>query len=151
MMARILSNYAYTLLHLTQISEAAELEKEAVSLFHDLVEAGEEATYSFCISLQNYGWCCHFLGQHTEALLAYQESIPLLHAQIATNPGKSVYLVTVLHNMANSLHDLGKTAEAEAAAIEALQMNDGELVKTCRYASNFSSCFVCQRTITSDS
>ena len=150
MMAKILHVYAYTLSTLAQVSDAAELEKEAVSFFRDLVEICEEGPNNLCISLHNYALYCYLLGQHEEAVLAYQESIPLWHAWVATNPGERGYLVVTLYNMANSLHALGKNGEADAAANEVLQMNDWELPKNCRYAPDLSSCFACQRIITSD-
>ena len=147
-MAKLLHNYAHMLSNLNQVSEAVEWEKEALSLFYDLVKTGEESPKNLCISLNGYGWRCHVLGRHTEAVLAYQESIDLRRAWVETDPRQRVYLMTALHNIANSVHALGENAEADAAANEALQMNDPELFIICRYAPNRSSCFVCRKAIT---
>ena len=147
---KILHNYAKTLFIVNQVDEAAELMKEAVSLSRHLTEMGERGLKRLCISLHSYATYCCRIGRYAEAISAYQESIPLWRGWIATDPGEKAYLLADLHNMAISLHALGKTAEADAAAIEALQMDDGKLLRICLYAPNLSSCFVCQRTITPD-
>ena len=149
MIALTLHNYALALSHLGQFSEAAALEKEAMSLFRDLAKIGKEVSKSLCLCLRMYGVCCNSLGQHTEAVIVYQEVITIQRAQIARET-EGTYLATALHHMANSLYALGKDDDADAAAIEALQMHHGELLRVCFYAPNFSSCFVYQRIITSN-
>ena len=148
-MATTLLNYGMILSTLTQLSEAAKLKKEAVPLFRDLSETTKADPEGLCDSLHEYGKTCYSLGQHKEAVLAYQESLPLWHAWVARDPSQRVFLAAALHDMANSLHALDKNAAADAAAIEALQMNDGKWLETCDYAPNFGSCFVCQRATTS--
>ena len=150
LMAQILHNYALPRLILNQVSEAAELAKEAVSLFRDLPVTGTQGPNNICNSLQRYGLCCHLLGQYAEAVLAFQECILLWQPWVATVPRARPSLVYAFHTMANSLHALDRNAEADAAAIEALQINNRELPGNCRYAPNLSSCFVCRRLVGSN-
>ena len=149
-MSEILCCYALALLRLKRVSEAAELAKEASSLLRVLTETGKADPTDLCSPLVAYGSCCHLLGQHEEAVLACRELISLLHTRRPTDRRKGVYLMHSLHNMAVSLHALGRNAEADAAATEALQINHGGFPENCWYALDPRSCFVCQRTVTSD-
>ena len=142
LMADTLVNYGLTLCDLEQFSEAAATQKQAVSLYRNL---GHERTLELCDALHNYGNSCYALGTHAEAVLAYQESIPLQRARVATDPQQKIYLRRALHNIANCFNVLGKCVEADAAAIEALERNDGRVFEWCGYAPGFKSCFVCQR------
>jgi tetratricopeptide (TPR) repeat protein len=143
LLARILSRLGSTFLDLSQNSKSAEMWNEAVSLFRDLSHTEIECIEWLCDALNNYGHVCHLLEQHAEAVLAYQECISLCHAQVIAHPKWNVYLIFALHDMANCLHALGQ--EAEPSANQVLQMNQGKVLKKCRYAPDFSLCFVCQR------
>ena len=142
LMANTLSSYGATLTKLNQFSEAAALEKQAISFYRNL---GHEQTENLCIALHNYGHSCYSLGKHAEAVLAYQESIPLWRARAATDPEEEIYLRWALHDIANSFNALGKYVEADAAAIEALERNHGRVFEPCDYPPEFKSCFVCQK------
>ena len=150
-MARTLLNYGVALEKSNQVSEAAVVKKQAVSLSCDLAQAGNECTDLLCHALHNYGYNHYLLGQHAEAVLLYQESILLRRALAAANPEEEIYLIAALHNIAISFHVLGKDADAIAAANEALERNDGKAKKGCNYAPDFKACFVCQRGTISDS
>ena len=128
-----------------QVSEAAVVQKQAISLYRNLAQAGSECMYLLCATLHNYGHSCYVLRQHAEAVLAYQECIFLWHPLAAANPEEEIYLISALHDIANSFHALGKHADANAAANEALERNHGKVKKSCNYALDFKACFVCQR------
>ena len=147
LMAKSLHGHAQALIGSYQISEPAELEKEALSLFRDLGERGIDVSKDVGMCLLHYGQCRHRLGQHAEAVSAYQESIPILRAQAARDPRESKYLAAAIHNMAKSLHALSRNDEADAAVIEALEMDHRTVRGGCLDAPNFKSCFVCQRII----
>ena len=125
--------------------------KQAVSLFRNLAQTGNECTNLLCDALYNYGVSCALLGQHEEAVLAYQESIALWRALTATDAEEEFYLNVALHNIANSFLSLDKYAEANTAATEFLERNHGRVLETCGYAPDFGACFVCQRGIIPDS
>ena len=144
-MARTLLNYGVTLEVSKQVSEAAVVKKQAVSLYRDLARAGNECTDGLCIALHYYGYNCSLLGQHAEAVLVYQESILLRRPLAAANPEKEIHLIEALHDIANSFRALGKHADANAAANEALERNHGNVDEGCGYAPDFKACFVCQR------
>ena len=148
LLAKILYNYGISLRDSNQVSEAAGAFKESVSLYRNLAQTKADYIPWLCYALYYYGWSCHLLGKHAEAVLAYQESIPFWQALGTTDPGRTVSLkMKALHNMANSLYALGQEAEADAAAIETLQMNQGNVLEDCRYAPDYSLCFVCQGAI----
>ena len=147
LLAKSLRGHVQALIASNQVSEPAELLKEALSLFRDLGERGIDVSKDVGICLYNYGQCCHWLGLHAEAVSAYQESIPISRAQVAGDPRESKFLVGAIHDMAKSLHALGRDDEAEAAAIEALEMGHEVVLRVCFDAPNFKSCFVCQRII----
>ena len=149
--AKTLLNYGATLQDLNQVSESAVVKKQAVSLFRNLAQTGNECTNLLCDALHNYGISCALLGQHAEVVLAFQESIPVLRALVATDPEEEFYLIVALHNIANSFRALDKYAEANTAATEFLERNHGRVLENCRYAPDFSACFVCQRGIIPDS
>ena len=142
LMADTLVDYGNISQILNQLSEAAAAQKRAILLYRNL---GHERTLELCDALHNYGNSCYALGTHAEAVLAYQESIPLWRAHAATDPEEEENLSAALHNIANCFNALGKYVEADAAAIEALERNDGRVFEWCGYAPGFKSCFVCQR------
>jgi len=149
--AETLLNYGATLLRLNRVSEAAVVGKQAVSLFRNLAQTGNECTKLLCVALYNYGISCALLGQYAEAVLAYQESIPLRRALVATDSEAEYYLIWSLHGIAYSFRALDKYAEANTAATEFLAENHGRVLEKCGYAPDFSACFVCQRGIIPDS
>jgi tetratricopeptide (TPR) repeat protein len=147
LMAETLFNYGFTLGNLNRVSEAAAVEKQAISHYRTVAQAGRDCTKSLSGALHNYGHRCFLLGQHADAVLAYQESILLRRALVTTDPEQEKYLIAALHNIANSFHALGESAEANSAAIEALERNHGRVSENCDHAPDFQSCFVCQRAI----
>jgi len=149
--ATTLVNYGVTLLNLNQNPGAAVVAKQAISLFRNLAQTGNECANLLCRALYNYGFSCSVLGQYEEAVLAYQESISLRRALAATDPEEEFYLIVALHNIANSFRALGKYAEANTAATEALERNHGRVLEKCGSAPDFSACLVCQRGIIPDS
>jgi len=149
--ARTLHNYGATLQILKQTSQAAVVKKQAVSIFRNLAQTGNECTNLLCAALYNYGISCALLGQHEEAVLAYQESIPLRRAASATDFEAENYLMWSLHEISNSFRALDKYAEANAAVTEFLERNHGRVLEKCGCAPDFSACFVCQRGIKPDS
>jgi len=151
LLAKTLDNHGITLGGLKQVSEAAEMEKQAISLFRNLVQTGSECTDSLCLALHNYGHSCGLLGQHAEAVLTYQESILLRRALAATGSEGEKYLMLTLHDIANSFRALDKYPDANTAAAEFLERNHGGVLENCDYAPDFSACFVCQRGIIPDS
>ena len=144
-LAHLLCNYGVALQRLGDISASVEPLKEAVSLFSRLTRRGPGYRASICYALYRYGWSCHLHGHHAEALAAYRGCNPLLHAIVATDPGKKECLSMALHTLANSLHALGKDGDADKEATKALQMNQGRVLQSCKYAPDFNLCFVCQR------
>ena len=151
LMAKTLFNYGFTLGNLNQVSEAAVVEKRAISHYRVLAQKGHDCTKSLCGALHNYGRRCFSLGQHAEAVRAYQESILLRRALVATNPEQEEHLRAALHNVANSFHALGQCDDADAAAIEALERNHERVLESCDYGPDFKSCFVCRRATIPDS
>ena len=149
--AIILHSYGVALWELNQVSEAATVEKQAISLCRDLAQTGKECTKMLCNALHSHGHTCYSLGQHTEAVLVYQESILLRRALTAAEPEEEGFLIRALHNIANSFHALDKRADANAAASEALERNHWKVLGDCGYAPDFRACFVCQRVMTHDS
>ena len=150
-MANTLLHYGVALGNLNRVSEAAASEKQAISLSRSLPQTGYKATKLLCIALHNYGDSCGSLGQHEEAVLAYQESILRWRPFAATGPEEKHDLTNSLHNISNSFHTLGKHAEANAAAVEALERNQGKGLETCGSAPSFKSCFVCHKAVITDS
>ena len=155
LMARILNKYGVILAKSNQDSEAAAVGKQAISLFRNLAETGDETgdecTRWLCNTLYNYGRSCHSLGEYAEAVLAYQESILQRRAFTATSPEEERNLIRSLHNISNSFLALGKHDEAHAAATEALERNHGRAIRNCGYALKFKSCFACQKAVITDS
>jgi len=151
--ANTLLNYDVTLQNLNQVSEASVVGKQAISLLRDLAQTGNECKSLLCDALHNYGVSCASLGRHAEAVLAYQESIALRRALAATDSVDEKHLMSALHNIANSFHALDKYHEANTAATEFLERNHGRVrvFEICRYAPDFSACFVCQRGVMPDS
>ena len=149
-LAKILYNYGITLQKLKQFSEAADVNKEAVSRYRSLADTEAHYKGDLIDALANYGHSCHSLGHHTEAVIAYQEYTSLQSSLITKSPEEEEDLFIALHNMAISFHTLGKDAEADTAATAALQMNQESMKKICKYAPDFSSCFVCQKVNTPD-
>jgi len=148
--AMTLYNYGFTLGILKQVSGAAEMERQAISLLRDLAQTGTECTEMLCSALNNYGVSCASLGQNAEAVLAYQECIPLQRALAATDSEAEKDLMSPLHDIAMSFRTLGKYAEANTAATEFLERNHGRVLEDCGFAPDFSRCFVCQRGIIPD-
>ena len=142
--ARTFIVYGITLGNSKQVSEAAAMHKQAVSLCRNLAQTGYECTEILCDALYNYGIGCRLLGLHAESVLAFQESIYLRRALAATDYGERC-LTLSLHHIVDPLLALGKHAEANAAADEALERNYGRVSEDCGYAPDFKSCFVCQR------
>jgi tetratricopeptide (TPR) repeat protein len=151
MIAQTLVNYGCALGNINQLYKAAAIEKEAVSILRNLVQTGNECTKSLCDALENYGRTCHSLGRHAEAVLAFQESIRLLRALAATESEAEKQLVMTLHNIVTCFLALDMHAEASIAANETLESNHGRVFEDCRYAPDFSACFVCRRGIIPDS
>jgi len=149
--AKALLCYGVTLQKLNQVSEAAEVGKQAVSLLRNLAQTGKECTNLLCYALHKYGISCALLGLHEEAVLVYQESICLRRALAATDSEGKKYLIWSLHDLANSFRALDKYAEANTAAIEALEKNRGRVLEGCLFTPIFSACVVCQRGIIPDS
>ena len=148
--AKALHNYVQALLCSDRASEAVGPSMEAVSLFRDLAERGIDFSKGLAMCLQRYGECCNRLGRHADAVSAYQESIPIRRAQAARDPKESIFLMVAIHDMAHSLYALSRNDEADAAANEALQMDNGMVLDIYLDAPNFKSCLVCQRIITYD-
>ena len=148
--ARTFIYYGITLGNSNQVSEAAAVHKQAVSLCRNLVQKGHECTELFCDALYNYGIGCHSLGMHAESVLAFQESIHLRRALAATEYEERC-LILSLHDIVDPFLALGKHAEANAAANEALERNHGKVLEDCGYAPDFKSCLVCQRVKIPDS
>ena len=146
LMAKTLTSYGTALKMLNQFSEAVAVEKQAVSLFRNLAQTGHECTKLLCHALQNYGGTCLAIGKHAESVHAYQGAILLKRALAATD-FEEISLLRSLHGIARAFHALGKHAEANAAANEALEMNNGRVLEICPYAPDFQSCFVCRRAI----
>ena len=146
--ARTLYNYGITLGSLNQVSEAAAVEKQAVSHYRSLAQTGNKWSISLCDALHNYGGSCVSLGQHAEAVLAYEESILRRHA-LAAREEKN--LIVTLHDIAYPFLALGRHAEANTAANEAMERNHGRALDVCWSAPNFQSCFVCKRSVITDS
>ena len=151
MMARTLLNYGVTLRQSNQVSEAAAVGQQAISLFRDLAQTGNECTTKLCTALHNYGYNHYLRGQHAESVLIYQESILLRRALAAANPEEEEHRIVALHYIANSFRALGKHADANSAANEALERNQGRVIEGCEYAPDFKACFVCQRGTIPDS
>jgi len=151
MIASTLLGHGATLVKLNQVSEAAVVEEQAISLIRERAQTGNEYTNLLCTALHHYGRSCALLGQHAEAVLAYQECIPLQRALAATDSQEVFWLRVALHNISNSFHALGQYPEANTAAIEALERNHGRVLEICHYAPDFSGCFVCQKGIIPDS
>ena len=149
LMAKTLYSYGSALGNLNQFSEAAAVEKRAVSLFRNLVQTGLEYTELLCSTLHNYGNNSHALGEYAEAVHAYQESILLRRALAATDTEERD-LIRSLHGIAHAFFALGKYIEANDAANEALERGHRKVLEVCRYAPHFESCFVCQRAIIPD-
>ena len=145
LMAGALCNYGVVLGNSKQVSEAAEVEKQAISLYRNLAQTGNECIPLLCRALHNHGHSCSSLGQHAEAVLAYQESILLRRALASTGSEEERRLVASLHDIAINFLALGKHAEANAAAIEALERNHGRVIEKCGCAPNFELCFICQK------
>ena len=150
LMARALCNHGLMLKQFNQVPEAAEVEKQAISLCRNLAQTGNECTPLLCRALHNYGHSCSSLGQHAESVLAYQESILLRRALAATDSIQERNLISSLHDISNSFV-LDKHAEADAAAIEGLERNHGRVLEHCDYAPNFKACFMCQKAVMTDS
>ena len=150
MMAITLHSYGVALWELNQVSEAATLEKQAISLYRNVAETGKECARSLCSALHSHGYTCYLLGQHAEAVLLYQESILLRRPFAAADHEEEQYLIVALHHIANCLHALDRRADANAAANEALERNHGRVYGGCRYAPDFRACFVCRRGMTHD-
>ena len=144
-LAKILYNYGITLRKSNQFSEAAKVDEEAVSCYRNLAQKEARYKEDLIDALANYGHSCYALGHHAEAVLVYQEYISLQCSLATKEAEQEEDLYTALHNMASSFHALGQDAKAEAAATEALQLNQGSVIKACKYAPDSGSCFVCQK------
>jgi tetratricopeptide (TPR) repeat protein len=144
-LAKVLHKYGSTLQILGQDSEAAEILKEAVSLYHILVHKGEEDMSGYPYALHNYGWSCHLLGQHAEAVLAFRECIPIWRDLIIKDGQHTWSMANSLHDMAISLHSLGRHAAAHAAASKCIKLSGNKAHKGCQHEPNLDQCFVCQR------
>ena len=141
LMAITLLNYGLALfVTLKQVSEAAAVQKQAISLLRDLARAGSECTKLLGDALYSYGFSCRLLEQHAEAVPAYQESILLRRTLAATDPEEERHLILALHDILPSFIALGRCAEANTAATEALERNHGRVFKTCPCALNFQVC-----------
>ena len=128
-----------------RISDAAKLEKEAVSLFRDLAETQGASPDDLCACLHSYGFYCQWLEQYAEAVIAYQELIRLWGAWAN---GPTVSLVVALYYMANSLDALGRSTEANAAARKAREMGVGIMKGICLLYPPY---FVCRESIPCES
>ena len=146
LMTDALHGYGATLLKLKQYSEALVVQKQSISFYRNLTQTWNKGTPQLYGALCNYGTTCYSLGKHAEAVHAYQESILLFRA--ARDPEEEGFLSLALHNIANSYNALGQCVEANAAAIEALERNHGNVFEWCDSATDFKSCFVCQRVVT---
>ena len=142
-MAHTLYNYGLTLEGSNQVSDAAVVQKQAVSIFRDLAQTWK--TDMLCAALIKYARSCSLLGQHAEAVLAYQESIPMLRNLTATDRQAETDLTLSLHESALSLYALDKRADANDAADEALDRSYGMVLTSCRYAPGYKACIVCRR------
>ena len=147
LLAKILDNYARALGASDRVTEAALQEKEAVSLLCELVRGGLDLSEDLGMCLERYAKYCRQLRWYAEAVSAHEKSIPILRARLASDPRKKKCLVVAIHNMANFLHTIKRHTAADAAAAEALQMDQEVVLETCYLAPNFKLCFVCQRTI----
>ena len=137
-MALTLLNYGLVLyMELSQFSEAAAVQKQAISLLRNLAQAGSECTKLLCDALFFYGRSCYALEQFAEAVLAYQESILLRRVLTATDPKEEIHLVRALHDVAHACIALGRHAEANTAATEALERNSGRVFEFCSCELNF--------------
>ena len=150
LMARTLYNYGVTLMKLNQVSEAAEMGKQAISRLRNLAQTGNECTKWLCDALYHYGYACFLLGKRAEAANSYQESIFLRRPLAETDTGEERELIMALHHVAKCFLALDRRAEAAHAAKEVLQKNDGRVLEDCDEAPNFNSCFVCQRATIAD-
>ena len=148
LIAKTLDSSGTVLWKFNQASQAAVVQKRAILVYRELAQTGIERTTGLCRALFNYGNGCYLVGQHAESVPAYQESIILRRTLAASHPEHERALRMTLHNIANSFDALGKCVEADAAAIEALERNHGKVLKSCHYAPDFKSCFVCQRVTT---
>ena len=138
LMAVILLNYGLVLFWtLNQVSEAAEVQKQAILLLRNHAQLGGECTKLLSDALYSYGRSCNSLGLDSEALPAYQESILLRRSLAATDPEEEKTLVAPLHYIGHSFLALGRYAEANTAAIEALERNHGRVFEGCPCAVNF--------------
>ena len=142
-MAYILYWYGITLAKSNKVSDAAVVQKQAVSIYRDLAQTIE--INMFCDSLYSYARSCSLLGQHAEAVLVYQECIPMLRDRTATDYREETKLTLSLHDSALSLYALDKRADANDAADEALDRSCGMVIRSCRYAPDYKACFVCRR------
>ena len=148
LMALTLLQYGILLLvTLKQVSEAAAVQKQAVSLLRNLAQAGSECTKLLCDALYSYGRSCDLLEEHTEAVLAYQESISLRRALVATDPEEERLLIVSLHDIVPSFIAIGRHAEANTATTEALEINRGRVFESCPCALNFQVCHRYQRAV----
>jgi hypothetical protein len=118
LMAKILMSYGITLGNFNQISEAAAVEMQAISLLRNLAQTENEHTKSLCSALNNYGGSCTSLGRHAEAVLVFQECILLQRALAAANPEQESRPALALYNIVKPLRALGRHAEANDAVNE---------------------------------
>ena len=115
LMAKTHFYYGVALWKVNQVSEAAAVEKRAISLLRSLAQTSDEFTKSLSNALHNYGNSCGSLGQHAEAVIVYQESILLRRALAATDSEEEENLTATLHDMAVSFSALHQYAEANMA------------------------------------
>ena len=74
-------------------------------------------------------------------MLALQESIPF---DLSKSCGAYMAIETI-HYLAITLHAFGNNTKAKTTASECLQINQGHASSNCRFAPNFSQCFLCRR------
>lgn len=144
-LAHTLYNYGTVLVASGQVSEAAKVEKEAVSLYRGVAQTGIQYPQWLCAALHSYGRSCQLLGQHEEAVLAFEECIPIWYTLLIKDYKYTQSLANSFHDMAISLHMLERHKDADAAASKCIQLSRDKAHKGCQYEPNLDQCYVCQR------